>query len=105
MLPQLTTALGEHAFAELDARHIYSDAVTAQLAQEMENGRLLRLLAKLSMVTERADMDTHWAETGARPTPRPPVQNITYSCRRNGGRLEPERRRESGEEKVASVSS
>lgn len=61
---QLTAAVGEHALAELDARALYTDAVTAQLARETENGRLLRLLAKLSMVTERADADPEWAETG-----------------------------------------
>ena len=62
---QLTGALGEQTFGELDARHMYTDAVVSQLAQEMENGRLLRLLAKLSMATERADMDSEWAETGS----------------------------------------
>ena len=66
---QLTAALREQAFGELDAQHIYCDAVMGQLARETENGRLLRLLVRLSMVTERADMDPQWAETGE-PCPR-----------------------------------
>ena len=49
---------------DLDAKHLYLDALTSQLEQELENGRLLRLLIKLSTVTERADTDTQWAETG-----------------------------------------
>ena len=61
---QLTAALREQAFGELDAQHVYCDAVMGQLAREAENGRLLRLLVRLSMVTERADMDVQWAETG-----------------------------------------
>jgi PAB-dependent poly(A)-specific ribonuclease subunit 3 len=40
----------------------------SELAKELENGRLLRLLVKLGFVNERpdGDMDTEWAETGDR---------------------------------------
>ena len=61
---QLTNALRDHAFVDLDAKHLYSDAVVNQLGKEIENGRLLRLLIKLSTITERADTDTQWSETG-----------------------------------------
>ena len=49
---------------DLDAKHLYCDALVGQLGKEIENGRLLRLLIKLSTITERADTDTQWAETG-----------------------------------------
>ena len=61
---QLTNALSNHAFVDLDSKHLYGDAVVNQLGKEVENGRLLRLLVKLSTITERADTDTQWAETG-----------------------------------------
>lgn len=52
---------------ELEGAHLYSEALIAQLAKEAENGRLLRLLARLSMVVDRpaGDPDAHWSETGA----------------------------------------
>ena len=39
-----------------------------ELGKETESGRLLRLLGKLSFVTERPELggDTQWAETGDR---------------------------------------
>lgn len=61
---QLTNALRDHAFVDLDTKHLYCDAVVNQLGKEIENGRLLRLLIKLTTITERADTDTQWAETG-----------------------------------------
>lgn len=53
---------------ELDSQQLYTDAVTAELAKELQNGRLLRLLVKLSTVTERPEHDgqPQWSETGAR---------------------------------------
>jgi len=62
---QLTAALRDHSFEELDSQNMVNAALTSQLAKEAENGRLLRLLVKLSTITERADADMHWAETGA----------------------------------------
>lgn len=61
---QLTNALRDHTFVGLDAKHLYCDALAGQLGKEIENGRLLRLLIKLSTITERADTDVQWAETG-----------------------------------------
>ena len=52
---------------ELEGAHLYSEALIAQLAKEAENGRLLRLLTRLSMVVDRpaGEPDAHWSETGA----------------------------------------
>ncbi|KAK9863086.1 hypothetical protein WJX84_005065 [Apatococcus fuscideae] len=65
---QLCVVLGEHMAGELEGAHLYSEALIAQLAKEAENGRLLRLLARLSMVVDRpaGDPDSHWSETGDR---------------------------------------
>ena len=53
---------------ELDSQQLCTDAVTAELAKELQNGRLLRLLVKLSTVTERPEHDgqPQWSETGVR---------------------------------------
>ena len=53
---------------ELDSQQLYTDAVNAELAKELQNGRLLRLLVKLSTVTERPEHEAQpqWSETGAR---------------------------------------
>ena len=63
---QLCVVLGERLAGELEGAHLYNEALIAQLAKEAENGRLLRLLARLSMVVDRpvGDPDSHWSETG-----------------------------------------
>lgn len=62
----LASALGEHLFMELDGAQRGMAGITSELNLELQNGRLLRLLVKLSMVTERPENDAHpqWAETG-----------------------------------------
>jgi len=54
---------------ELESQQLYADALTAELGRELENGRLLRVLVKLSTVTERPehDADPQWSETGKFP--------------------------------------
>jgi PAB-dependent poly(A)-specific ribonuclease subunit 3 len=54
--------------ASLEAERAANDRLESELAKELENGRLLRLLIKLGFVNERpdGDMDTEWAETGDR---------------------------------------
>ena len=44
------------------------DQLKSELAKEIDNGRLLRLLIKLTFINERpdGDMDRNWAETGDR---------------------------------------
>jgi PAB-dependent poly(A)-specific ribonuclease subunit 3 len=60
--------LAPAAFDALEAERAATDRLKAELANELENGRLLRLLIKLAFVNERpdGDMDTEWAETGDR---------------------------------------
>lgn len=63
----LAAALGERLFMGLDASQLYADALMGELAAEVENGRLLRLVSRLSAVTERPEHegDPQWSETGA----------------------------------------
>jgi hypothetical protein len=69
----LAAALGERVFMEADSQQLYADALTGELGRELENGRLLRVLVKLSTVTERPeqDSDPQWSETGT-SSPRLP---------------------------------
>jgi Pan3 Pseudokinase domain len=66
----LCNALSDRAYAELEAAQLHSDALLGEVAKEAENGRLLRLLTRLSFVNERPELegDPRWAETGARPS-------------------------------------
>jgi PAB-dependent poly(A)-specific ribonuclease subunit 3 len=56
------------ALESVEAERAANDRLESELAKELENGRLLRLLVKLGFVNERpdGDMDTEWAETGDR---------------------------------------
>lgn len=65
MFSQLLTPV---AFDALEAERAATDRLKSELAKELENGRLLRLLIKLAFVNERpdGDMDSEWAETGDR---------------------------------------
>lgn len=60
--------IGARFYTQLDAAQMRSDVIENELAKEVENGRLFRLLAKLGTITERAElnMDHSWAETGDR---------------------------------------
>jgi len=60
--------LAPTAFDALEAERAITDRLQAELAKELENGRLLRLLIKMVFVNERPDddMDAEWAETGDR---------------------------------------
>ena len=42
------------------------EALMSQLAQELDNGRLLRLLSRLVMVSEgsQTSLEPNWSETG-----------------------------------------
>lgn len=64
----LIAALGDRVFSELDASNLSVDTVAQDLQKECENGRLARLLIKLSMVVERSELlgDERWSETGDR---------------------------------------
>ena len=79
---QLCVVLGERMAGELEGAHLYNEALIAQLAKEAENGRLLRLLARLSMVVDRpaGDPDAHWSETGLCPS----LPHLTQSSSASG---------------------
>lgn len=46
----------------------YVDALEQNLATELENARLVRLMSKLGFINERAEfeLDSRWSETGDR---------------------------------------
>ncbi|KAI8984039.1 kinase-like domain-containing protein [Mycotypha africana] len=53
---------------EIDNNQFYNDELEYHLSRELENGRLVRLLAKMGFINERPefDMDPSWSETGDR---------------------------------------
>lgn len=55
-------------FTELEAAYTSSDTLAFELQKECENGRLTRLLIKMNMVLERAELrgDVRWSDTGDR---------------------------------------
>ena len=63
---QLCAAVQERALAVVEEQMLQQDALMTQLAQEFDNGRLLRLLARLVMVSEghQASLEPNWSETG-----------------------------------------
>ena len=63
---QLCAAVNERALAVVEEQMLQQDALMTQLAQEFDNGRLLRLLARLVMVSEGSQtaLDPSWSETG-----------------------------------------
>ncbi|KAI1662480.1 hypothetical protein F4813DRAFT_109722 [Daldinia decipiens] len=62
--------LAQHMDDALVASFNTQDEVTAHLGRELENGRLVRLMAKLGSINERPefDNDPNWAETSERYT-------------------------------------
>lgn len=60
--------IGARFYTQLDAAQLKSDILENELAKELENGRLFKLLVKLSTINERPDlnMEPTWAETGDR---------------------------------------
>ena len=62
--------LAQHTTDLLDASLNMQDEQTSYLSRELENGRLLRLIAKLGVINERPEYegDLNWSETGERYT-------------------------------------
>ncbi|XP_077984050.1 PAN2-PAN3 deadenylation complex subunit pan3-like [Glandiceps talaboti] len=60
--------IGARFYSQLDGAQMRSDIIEEELAKEVQNGRLFRLLAKLNTICERPEfaMDPAWAETGDR---------------------------------------
>ena len=63
---QLCASVHEYALEMLEGQMMQQDALMAQLAQELDNGRLLRLLSRLIMVSEgnQTSLEPNWSETG-----------------------------------------
>ena len=64
---QLCAAVHEHALEIMEGQMMQQDALMSQLSQEMDNGRLLRLLSRLVMVSEgnQTSVEPNWSETGS----------------------------------------
>uniref|UniRef100_A0A8D0CKR4 PAN2-PAN3 deadenylation complex subunit PAN3 n=1 Tax=Scleropages formosus TaxID=113540 RepID=A0A8D0CKR4_SCLFO len=60
--------IGARFYTQLDASQMRNDVIEEDLAKEVQNGRLFRLLAKLGTITERPEFqkDPTWSETGDR---------------------------------------
>ncbi|XP_037086618.1 PAN2-PAN3 deadenylation complex subunit pan3-like [Pollicipes pollicipes] len=60
--------IGARFYTQLDSAHLLAERLEDELAKEVQNGRLFRLLAKLSAITERPELNLEgaWAETGDR---------------------------------------
>lgn len=63
---QLCSAVHEHSLEILEGQMMQQDALMSQLAQELDNGRLLRLLSRLVAVSEgsQTSLEPNWSETG-----------------------------------------
>uniref|UniRef100_A0A8C4QRZ1 PAN2-PAN3 deadenylation complex subunit PAN3 n=1 Tax=Eptatretus burgeri TaxID=7764 RepID=A0A8C4QRZ1_EPTBU len=60
--------IGARFYTQLDAAQMRSDVVEEELAKEVQNGRLFRLLARMGTINERPEFqkDPSWSETGDR---------------------------------------
>lgn len=60
--------ISSHVVSALDSALHANDSITSTLSSELENGRLVRLLAKLGSINERPDYDSdvRWSEVGER---------------------------------------
>ncbi|XP_059055116.1 PAN2-PAN3 deadenylation complex subunit PAN3 [Achroia grisella] len=64
----LMPMIGARFYTQVEALERRADAFEEQLALEIDNGRLLRILIKLGVINERPElnMDASWSETGDR---------------------------------------
>ncbi|XP_075448304.1 PAN2-PAN3 deadenylation complex subunit PAN3 isoform X3 [Ascaphus truei] len=60
--------IGARFYTQLDSAQMRNDVIEEDLAKEVQNGRLFRLLAKLGTINERPEFqkDPAWSETGDR---------------------------------------
>ncbi|KAI9000236.1 kinase-like domain-containing protein [Gaertneriomyces semiglobifer] len=67
-IDDVVTMIGPRILHEINSAHHYNDFLEGELARELENARLVRLLCKLGFVNERPefDLDPTWSETGDR---------------------------------------
>ncbi|XP_046391293.1 PAN2-PAN3 deadenylation complex subunit PAN3 [Ischnura elegans] len=64
----LMPMIGARFYTQLDVLALRADTLEEEVAKEMENGRLCRLLVKLGAINERPELnlDGSWSETGDR---------------------------------------
>ncbi|KAI7897743.1 uncharacterized protein BX663DRAFT_527391 [Cokeromyces recurvatus] len=73
-IDEVVIMIGPHILYEIDCSQSYNDELENELSRELENGRLVRLMAKMGFINERPeekkphrfDMDPGWSETGDR---------------------------------------
>ena len=78
--------IGNRILREAENCHHHCQVLERNLSQEVENGRLFRLMAKLGFVNERPefDQDVSWSETGDRcvfgTSHIPCLRNVLLPC-------------------------
>ena len=67
-IDDFVSGISGHVISALDSTFHQTDNLTSEMIRELENGRLVRLMAKLGMINERPEYenDPLWAETGPR---------------------------------------
>lgn len=67
-IDQFLQGISDQVVSTLNTALHHDDALSADLIRELENGRLVRLMAKLNFINERPefDHDRQWSETGDR---------------------------------------
>lgn len=64
---QVAAVVSEQLMAEFDRQQLAAESAAQQVWKGAEDGRLLRVLVRLTSVLDRpgSDVDPQWAETGA----------------------------------------
>ncbi|KAL7320478.1 PAB-dependent poly(A)-specific ribonuclease subunit 3 [Mucor circinelloides] len=67
-IDEIIVMIGPRILHEINCSQFYNDELESELSRELENGRLVRLMAKMGFINERPefDMDPGWSETGDR---------------------------------------
>ncbi|XP_065668599.1 PAN2-PAN3 deadenylation complex subunit pan3 isoform X2 [Hydra vulgaris] len=65
---EVMPVIGARFYSQLDSAQARCELLENELSKELDNGRLLRILAKLGTILERSEfnMDPEWSETGDR---------------------------------------
>ncbi|KAK4515274.1 uncharacterized protein ATC70_002884 [Mucor velutinosus] len=67
-IDEVFTLIGPRLLHELNSSHHYTDTLEANLSNELENSRLVKLMSKLNFINERPEFekDPRWQESGDR---------------------------------------
>lgn len=67
-IDQFIGGIAQHLVSAFDSSLHTQDTLTSELSRELENGRLVRLMAKLGTINERPEYegDRNWSENGER---------------------------------------